>query len=88
MDIFITKDDFQTLMDIIIIDQTCTDMVQWTSTTTTHESMMAIKKKTQSYVEQTLGDDFTPLVIEMYGCFHFRFDSFLITCAHIVILRH
>ncbi len=67
-------------MDIVII-QTCTDMVQRTSTTTTHEMVMAVQKNTQSYAMRTPSDDFTPLVIEIYGCFHFHFDSFLTTCA-------
>jgi hypothetical protein len=41
-----------------------------------HVTMMAIQEKTRSYIEQAPGDDFIPLVIEMYGCFHFCFDSF------------
>jgi hypothetical protein len=44
MDILIIRDNFQTLMDIVIIDQTCTDMGQRTSTRTTHEAMMVVKK--------------------------------------------
>jgi hypothetical protein len=35
-----------------------------------------------------LGDDFIPFVIETYGCFHYRFDSFLTTCAHTIITCH
>ncbi len=41
VDIFITKDDFRTLMDVIIADSIRTDMVQWTLTTITHVVMMA-----------------------------------------------
>ncbi len=51
MNILITRDDFQTLMDIIIVDLTRTYMVQRTSTTTTHVTMLAIQEKTQSYNE-------------------------------------
>jgi hypothetical protein len=40
MDILITKDNFQTLMDIIIVDLTHIDMVQRTLTTTKHATMM------------------------------------------------
>jgi len=75
-------------MDIVIIDQICTYMVQQTSTTIAHEVMMATKEKTWSYVEWAPCDDFTPLVIEMYECFHPRFDSFLTTCAQTIIMRH
>jgi hypothetical protein len=49
--------------------------------TTTHAMMMVTQEKTRSYDEKAQGDDFIPLVIEMYGCFHFRFDSFLTTFA-------
>jgi hypothetical protein len=81
MDILITRDSFWTLMDIIIDDLTHTDMVQQISMMTTHVAMMVTQEKTQSYVKQTLGDDFIPLAIETYGCFHSCFDSFLTTCA-------
>jgi hypothetical protein len=56
-------------------------MVQQTLTTTTHVVMMGIQKRTRSYVEQTLHNDFIPLAIEMYECFHSCFNSFLTTCA-------
>jgi hypothetical protein len=42
MDILITKDGFDILMNIVIIDLIHTSMVQQTSTTTTHVMMMAI----------------------------------------------
>jgi hypothetical protein len=42
---------------------------------------MATQEKTQSYVEWVFSDDLSPLAIEMYGCVHFHFDSFSITCA-------
>jgi len=68
-------------MDVIIANPICIDMVQRTSTTTSHVAMMAIQEKTRSYVEQTLGGDFIPFIIETYECFHFCFNSFLTTCA-------
>jgi hypothetical protein len=43
--------------------------------------MMVVQEKTQSYVERTLGDDFVPLAIKTYRCFHFHFDSFLVVYA-------
>jgi hypothetical protein len=48
---------------------------------TTHVTTMATQEKTRSYAEQTLGDDFIPLDIEMYGYLHSHFDSFFIACA-------
>jgi len=40
---------------------------------TTHASMMATQEKTWSYTKWATYDDFIPIVIEMYGCFHFAF---------------
>jgi hypothetical protein len=34
VDIVITKDDFRTLVDVVIVDPTCTNLVQHVSTTT------------------------------------------------------
>jgi len=68
-------------MNIVIVDPTPANMVRWTFTMTTHATTMAGHEKTRFYVELALGDDFIPLTIEMYGCFHFRFDSFLIAYA-------
>jgi hypothetical protein len=80
VDVFIIKNNFHTLMDIIIIDPTRIDMVQQTSTTTRVMTMVA-QENTRSYIEQAPSDDFIPFVIETYGCLHSHFDSFLIDCA-------
>jgi hypothetical protein len=50
VDILITKDSFHTLMDIVVIDPTHTNMVQQ-ALTTSHVVMMATQKKTHSYIE-------------------------------------
>jgi hypothetical protein len=42
MDTLITKDCFQTLMDIVIVDLTCTNMVQQALMTTTHAMTMVV----------------------------------------------
>jgi hypothetical protein len=55
---------------------------------TTHAMMMVAQEKNRSYIEQTPSDDFTPLAIEMYGCLHFHFDSFLIVYAQTTIAHH
>jgi hypothetical protein len=44
-----------------------------------HMQWWWLLRSRQSYVERTSSDTFIPLTIEMYGCFHFRFDSFLTT---------
>jgi hypothetical protein len=40
MDILITKNNFQTLMDVVIIDPIHTNMVQRTSMMTSHVAML------------------------------------------------
>jgi hypothetical protein len=50
--------------------------------------MMATQEKTQSYAKQIVGDDFIPLVIEMYECFHSCCNSFLTACAQTTIACH
>jgi hypothetical protein len=81
MDILITKNGFQTLMDVIITNPIYIDMVQQTLTTTIHVVMMVAQENTRSYVERALGNDFIPLSIETYGCLHSHHDSFFTTCA-------
>jgi hypothetical protein len=88
VDILITKNGFQTLMDIIVVDSTCINMMQQVSTMTTHVMMMVVQEKTRSYVEQTQGNDFIPFSIETYGCLHSRFDSFLTTCVNTTNPHH
>jgi hypothetical protein len=46
MDILITRDNFCTLMDVIIVDLICKNMVQQSSMTTTHAVMMVAQEKT------------------------------------------
>jgi len=46
---------------------------------------MVVKEKARSYAKHALGNDFIPLVIKTYGCFHSCFGSFLIACAQIIL---
>jgi hypothetical protein len=55
-------------MDIVIVEPTHTNMVQQTSIIS-HAMMMAAQKKTRSYVEQALGNDFIPLALRHMGVF-------------------
>jgi hypothetical protein len=45
MDISIARNDFQTLVDIIIVDPTCTNLLQHASTMTTHVATLATQYK-------------------------------------------
>jgi hypothetical protein len=80
MDILITKDNFWTLMDIVITNTTHTYIVQWMSTTT-HATIMVVQKKTQSYVEWTSCDDFIPLSM-------WHMDVFILVLIHFLSHVH
>jgi hypothetical protein len=45
VEILITRNGFWTLMDVVIADRICIDMVQQASTMTTHAMMMVIQEK-------------------------------------------
>ncbi len=88
MDIVITRNNFQTLANIIIINLTCTNLAQRASMMTAHVIIVATQDKAQSYTPQVPGDDFIPLAIETYDCLHPRFDSFFTSCLHANIACH
>jgi hypothetical protein len=88
IDIVITKDNFWTLTNVIIANLTHTDLVQCALTTLAHATIVAVQNKARSYTEWTLGDDFIPLTIETYDCFHPHFDSFFTSCVHACIAHH
>jgi len=88
MDIVITKDNFWTLANVIIGDLIHTNLVQCALVTTVHATIVTIQNKARSYTKWTLRNDFIPLVIETYSCFHLHFDSFFTSCVHACIARH
>jgi hypothetical protein len=45
MDIVISRNNFQTLVDIVITDSTCINLVQRVSTTTTHVATIVAQNK-------------------------------------------
>jgi hypothetical protein len=88
MDIVITRNSFQTLANIVIVNLTHIDLVQCALTMIVHAIIVVAQDKAQSYIERTLGNDFIPLAIETYGCLHPHFDSFLTSYVHAYITCH
>jgi hypothetical protein len=76
INILITRDNFWTLVNIVITNLTYPNIVQCLMSMTMHATIVAVQKKTWSYVDRASRDDFIPLGIETYGCLHFCFDSF------------
>ncbi len=60
VDIAITKDIFQTFVDVIIVNLTHTNLVQHALTTTTHPTTIIAQNKAWSYIERTQENDFIP----------------------------
>jgi hypothetical protein len=54
----------------------------------THAVTIVVQDKARFYIEQVLGDDFIPLAIETYDCFHLYFDFFFASCVHPYIICH
>jgi hypothetical protein len=88
VDIVITRDNFRTLADVVIVDLTHPNLVQCASTTIVHAATIVAQNRAWSYKEQVLEDDSIPIAIETYGCLHLCFDSFLTSCVHVYIVRH
>ncbi len=88
MDIVIIRDNFQTLANVVITNLIRSNLVQYAWTTIAHATIVVIQDKARACTKQTLGDDFIPLTIETYVCFHVHFDSSLTSCVHACITRH
>jgi len=69
MDILITKDDFWTLMDVIIANSIRTNMLQWTLMMITHVAMMAIQRKHDHMLSEHHVMTSFPLLLKPMGVF-------------------
>jgi hypothetical protein len=85
MNIVITRDGFWTLVDVVIVDSTCIDLVLHVLMMITHATIVAIQDKTRSYTKHSPRNDFNPFAIETYGCLHPCFDSIFTSCVHVNI---
>ncbi len=88
MDIVITRDNFRTLANVVITNPTHINLVQCASMTIVDAVIVIAQDKARSYIERAPRDDFIPLAIETYRCFHPCFNSFLTSCVHACIARH
>ncbi len=70
VNIIITKDNFRTLMDVVITISTHTNLVQHASTMIMHATIVIVQNKTQFYTERAPRDHFILLTIETYNGFH------------------
>jgi hypothetical protein len=78
----------KTLVNVIIINSTHTNLIQHALTMTEHVTIVVVQKKAQSYTKARAKRWFIPFVIKTYGCLHPHFDSFLTSCVHANIAHH
>ncbi len=43
--------------------------------------MITTQENIASYCDQHLEDDFIPLIVEIFGCLHYKVDNFFHQCA-------
>ncbi len=88
VDIVITKDDFKTMVDIVIVASICINLVECALMTIMYATIFVVQNKKWYYIKQVLKDDFIPLAIKTYDCLHPHFDSYFISCVHISIIYY
>jgi hypothetical protein len=82
VDIVITRNDFWTLANVVIATLICKDLVQHALLIIAHAITIVVQNKIRFYIYQTARNNFIPLAIETYDCFHPCFDSFFTSCVH------
>jgi hypothetical protein len=66
----LTKDDICTLVDVVIVDPTWTNLFPWSHTTQGFVASNVAQAKERSYHNRHPIDQFLPLVVEIFGCLH------------------
>jgi hypothetical protein len=72
-------------MNVVITNPTHPNTVQSALSMTAHATIVVIQEKTRSYMEHASRNDFIPLAIEIYGCFHSYLNLFFIYCVQAII---
>jgi hypothetical protein len=84
VDVVFTKYGIHTLVDVIIVNPTWTDLLPWSCRTRGFVAPNAIQAKEKSYHNWHPIDQFFPLAIEVFGCLHKHADVFLHYCANAI----
>ncbi len=88
INIFITRNGFLTLTNVVIVDPTHLDTIQCVLSPTMHVATIVIHEKTCSYVEHTSRNDFHSPCHKDLWLFSFLFKLFLTICAQAIIAYH
>jgi len=85
INIFISINSFWASTNVVITNPTHPNMVQRALSMITHATKVVIQEKTQSYMEHASRNDFIPLAIEIYGCFHSCLNLFSIYYVQTIV---
>ncbi len=100
LDIVLTKDGIRTLIDIVIIDPTQTNLFPWSCAIQGFVASNAAQAKEMNFCNQHPTNQFLPLTIEVFGCLYKHANVFLhnyanaiwnlkgTTCLHLFYLGH
>ncbi len=81
INIVLTKDGIHTLVDVVIIDPTRTNLLFWFCTTQGFVAFDVIQMKERNYCNWHLINQFLPL--EVFGCLHKQINVFLHDCLEL-----
>jgi len=84
IDIVLTKYNICTVVDIVIVNPTRTDLFLRSCVIQRFVTLMQLKPKKKNYHNQYSIDQFLPLTIEIFGCLHKYADVFLHNCANVI----
>jgi hypothetical protein len=84
IDIVFTKDGIHTLIDVVIVDPTCANLLSWFWTIQRFVVSNEAQTKEKSYYEQHPTNQFLLLAIEVFGCLHKQINVFLHNCANAI----
>jgi hypothetical protein len=84
INIVFTKDGIRTLIDIVIVDPTRTDLLPRSYITQGFVASNVAQAKEKSYRNWYPTDQFLPLTIEVFGYWHKHVDVFLHNCANAI----
>jgi len=90
VNILITRDNFQTFMDVIV-DPIHIDIMWWTLMMTTHVTMITIQENKWSYIKRTSSDALFPLLLiyaMTYSPYYWTIGAFILVLIHFLPLIH
>jgi len=84
VDIVLSVDDIHTLVDVVIVDLTWTNLVWQVVLFRGVAALLVVQVKEGFYCDYYLTNVFFHFVIEVFGCFYQQVDNFVHRCANML----